>query len=136
MWTNGREDVCRSEAKRVAESNVKTSKGGDTVKLAETVIRAWAGRRSIASRGPEVERSEGRRVECNARAPAHRGCVVRLGGTGILRRERSEGAQQRDGYGRDLIGAGLRAKRPEFGPRARTRDCGGAALVMAVMWRS
>jgi hypothetical protein len=38
MWTNGRADVWRREA--------------------QAVIRAWAGSRSIASRGAEVERSE------------------------------------------------------------------------------
>ena len=38
MWTNGRVDVWRSEA--------------------QTVFRAWAGRRSINSRGAGVERSE------------------------------------------------------------------------------
>lgn len=32
----------------------------------------WAGRRSIKSRGAEVERSEARRVENNASATAHR----------------------------------------------------------------
>jgi hypothetical protein len=52
MWTNGREDVSRSEAKRV--------------------FRARAGRRSINRRGAEVERSEARRVESNVSATAHR----------------------------------------------------------------
>ena len=50
MWTNGREEVSRRETKRV--------------------LRTRVGRRSIASRGPEVERSEALRAESNGRAPA------------------------------------------------------------------
>ena len=50
MWTNGSEEVSRRETKRV--------------------FRARVGRRSISSRGPEVERSEARRAESNVRATA------------------------------------------------------------------
>ena len=52
MWTTGSEEVSRREAKRV--------------------FRARAGRRSINSRGPEVEHSEAWRAASNARATAHR----------------------------------------------------------------
>ena len=72
MWTNGSEDVCRSGA--------------------QAVIRAWVGRRSINSRGAEVERSEVREWRVTQ--------VRRL--TAIdrdSRRERSEGAQCRSQYG-------------------------------------
>ena len=94
MWTDGRVDVCRREAMslEVKHQRAASKKNAERRREAQTVSRAWAGRRSITSRGPEVERNEGRRVESNARAPAHLGCVVRLGGTGCLRRERSEGA--------------------------------------------
>ena len=114
MWTDGRADVCRSEA--------------------QTVFRAWVGRRSISSRGAEVERSEARRVESNVSATAiHRnrrespsqgdgwarsasggpegvnsGDRSWWGGRSEFSwRERSEGASRRPQYGRDLQGAGL-----------------------------
>ena len=88
MWTNGREDVCRREAK--------------------TVIRARAGRRSINSRGAEVERSEVRewRVTQTRRLTAiDRDSARAFRGRPVLIAIRDR-----------LRGAGLRATRPRIGP--------------------
>ena len=90
MWTNGREDVCRSGA--------------------QAVIRAWAGRRSINSRGAEVERSEVREWRVTQ--------VRRL--TAVdwdSRRERSEGAQCRSEYGVDSEERASERRARGSGPR-------------------
>ncbi len=105
MWANGREDVCRREA--------------------QTVVRACVGRRSINSRGAEVEWSEGRRVGATE--------VRRL--TAVdwnSRRERSEGAKCKWQYGTQSEERASERRVPDLARGVLKHDCGGAVLVQVV----